>query len=90
MNIYEYDNDLSIRNAIMVILNDKKLKSLPDFESFKVAVDELDKRFQALISSSKFREYGSNYWWQKGVLLRAGKEYVNDIKELYDLEVELS
>ena len=88
MDIYEYDNDLSVRDAIEKIISEKRLKPYQEYQEFKNLVLSIDKAFQELLSVSLERGDRSD-WWGKGVLKKAGEEYVNDIKDRYQFEVEV-
>ena len=88
MDIYEYDNDLSVRDAIEKIISEKRLKPYQEYQEFKNLVLSIDKAFQELLSVSLERGDRSD-WWGKGVLKKAGEEYVNDIQDRYQFELEV-
>ena len=88
MSIYEYDNDLSVRDAIEKILTEDRLSNYPDFQVFKKSVLSIDNTFKKLLLSDFDRDNKSS-WWQKGVLKEAGKEYVKDIRDRYQIEIEI-
>ncbi|MEM8940117.1 MAG: hypothetical protein AAGC64_12295 [Bacteroidota bacterium] len=88
MSIYEYDNDLSVRNAIEKILSEDNLSNYPGFQRFKESVLSIDNTFKKLLLSGFERDNQSS-WWQKGVLKKAGEEYAKDIKDKYQIEIKI-
>src|SRR6266487_3196479 len=74
MGIYEYDNDLSVRNIIEKILQDEALSKFEEYEYFKKEIFKIDERFRKLLSKEKKRT-DKRFWWERGILNKAGKEY---------------
>lgn len=86
-NIYEYENDLSVRNAIERILSSNELESYLEYFNFKNKILELDQLFKALLSDRYFIE-DRKTWWEKGILIKGGVDYVNDIEELFKIKIQ--
>lgn len=82
MNLYEYDNDLSIRGLIQKILSESALKKYPLYFDFKTQIDVIDARLKAMFSTKNFR-IEKKTWWEQGVLENAGDAYKVDISSRY-------
>lgn len=82
MNIYEYDNDLSVRNIIQKLLDSVQLQKYPEFMVFAENVASADVKFKSLLSKTQSRN-DKTEWWQRGILNSAGDEYMSDIKSQY-------
>src|SRR5690349_10954979 len=54
-NIYEYDNDISIREHIELLLSSEILKEYPEFHEFSEAVKSLDTKFSELLQKDAKR-----------------------------------
>ena len=50
-NIYEYENELSVRDAIEKVLSDANLAGTPEIRVFADAIDELDSRFESVVAA---------------------------------------
>jgi len=85
MSIYEYDNDLSVRDAIDLILKTENLKQYPEYESFQSSVEDIDRKFKSMLSDKQFRT-DKTLWWQRGILMNRSGEYAADVTELYRIE----
>ena len=88
MNIYEYENDLSIRNVIEKVLLSQNLKQYLQYFEFAEKINSIDLEFKTLLNDGFVME-GRVNWWNRSVLKEAGKEYAEDIKSLYDVEVRI-
>jgi hypothetical protein len=86
--IYEYDDEIGVRDYIECVLNDMQLKGFHEYEWFRSAIDEVDKRFRAVLQESIQRPTDSPYWWRKGVLQFAGDEYRQDMESRYSILVD--
>lgn len=87
MGIYEYDNDLSVRNVIELVLQNDTLKNYAEYKNFIQNVFIIDSKFKKLLSNEFFRSE-KEHWWNRGVLLEAEEEYIEDIKEIYGFNVK--
>lgn len=85
-NIYEYDNDVSVRRTIQLILESNILRKYPEYEGFKEKVASIDERFRRILSDTYIRSERS-LWWEAGILRNAGEEYVKDIEDLYGFKL---
>ncbi len=86
--IYEFDNEIGIRDCIDIILNEKEMYIFPEFKEFKSLIDSIDRRFNDLLQKNNYRTEVGNKWWRKGILKFAGEEYCSDIFNLYGIIVE--
>jgi hypothetical protein len=84
-----YDNDLSIRDAIAVVVEDAALQRMAGFRWFFDRVAATDERFKALLQKDVAIKGEDSPWWRRGVLIYAAKDYAATIKRLYGIEVEV-
>jgi hypothetical protein len=84
---YEFDNEIGVRDLLERALTDPKLAAFEQMASIRERVGLADERFRKLLSPAQIRKDGMP-WWQRCVLARAGEEYRDDMKRLYNLDVE--
>jgi hypothetical protein len=87
-NIYEFKNELTVRDVIESILGSDRLKEYPEYNLFKEEINKVDSRFKDLLFPIP-GNYNSGFWWRNGILKKSGKEYSEDIKSLYNITVEV-
>ncbi|WP_232668009.1 hypothetical protein [Pseudonocardia sp. TRM90224] len=85
-NIYEYRNDLSVRERIEVLLQDESLSGVEQMERVRTQVGEIDARFRSLLRPEPVR--GNSPWWEAHLPAYAGAELVADIKAAYGVSIE--
>lgn len=83
-SIYEYDNELSIRDSIELVLKNKDFANYPDYNEFCLIVSKIDDRLKCLFQKAE-RERKTT-WWAKGILSTAGSEYQDAFKSRNDVE----
>jgi hypothetical protein len=88
MCISEYDNDLSVRDAIDAVIRDEGLRHFDDYAAFANRVAELDIHFKSLLSTHAVRP--GDTWWRRGVPTHGGEELATDFRILYDAQVEIN
>jgi hypothetical protein len=84
-NIYEFDNDLSVRRTIEKLLGDQRLS---DFEQMGWVRDEIaavDERYRALLGEVEVRP--GRPWWEARVPRLAGAELAEDFETTYGVRV---
>jgi hypothetical protein len=84
---YEFDNEVQVRDLIERALTDPLLANYEPMENIRQRVDLADERFRKLLSSVQIRT-AEKPWWRRGVLLQAGQEYQDDVKRLYNADVD--
>jgi hypothetical protein len=85
-NIYEYYNDIRVREWIELILSAPELQIYPEIQEFASNVSDIDQKFRKLLRSDV--SLPKLVWWEQGVLQYAGRELKNDLLDLYDIEIE--
>jgi hypothetical protein len=87
-NLYEYHNDLSVRDALEAILADP---GRAEEERAEVATRllEIDARFQALLQPGVRVGPEEDPWWHAGVPRYAGEELAAELREWFGVEVEV-
>ena len=87
MNIYEYENDLSVRGLIDRLLNNEDLACFSEFANFGDRVAETDAEFRALLQEGvEIRDSGAP-WWERGVPRIAGAELAEDLSQMFQVAV---
>lgn len=86
-NLYEYHNDLAVRDALARILADP---DRAEEERAEVATRllEIDARFQALLQEGVQVGPEEDPWWHRGVPRYAGCELAGEMREWFGVEVE--
>ncbi|AHH99841.1 hypothetical protein GCM10010174_44690 [Kutzneria viridogrisea] len=88
-NIYEYNNDLSVRDAIDSVLRDGRLREFDQWQWFKEQVDAIDARFRAVTYPEPVRGGADWPWWRAHVPARAGSELAADLHSRYGVVVSV-
>jgi hypothetical protein len=82
-NIYEYSNDLAIRDLIETLLHDEQLREFEQLAWFRDQVRGLDTRFAAVLAPDPVDSTPGTPWWRARVPAHAGAELAGDIKSTY-------
>jgi hypothetical protein len=86
--ISEFNNDISVRDRIELVLSREDLLRIPAVEHLRAVVGSVDGRFRALLRNDVNNKNGDAPWWRRGVLKYAGEEYAQDVRSLYGIEIE--
>jgi hypothetical protein len=86
-NIYEYDNDLAIRDLIEKLLTDSRLSAFPESQWFRAEIGPIDDRFRALLQAEPLDS--ARPWWRGRIPRRAGAELAEDFRDVYGRSVEV-
>ena len=84
-NVYEYHNDLSIRDRIQAALDDDQA----DDPGFPANVAQIDERFRALLQPGVVVGPEDGPWWHRGVLRYAGPDLASELKDWFQVDVEV-
>jgi Xaa-Pro aminopeptidase len=87
-NIYEFDNDISVRDRIELVLSREDLFGIAAVEHLRAAVANVDERFRALLRNDMSINNDAAHWWRRGVLKYAGQQYAEDVRRRYGIEIE--
>lgn len=85
-NIYEYDNDRSVRDLLGRALHDATLRDFPELDELRKAVDLIDDRFRALCRDDVVMGAEGDPWWRRCVPDNAGGELAEDLLDKYGIE----
>lgn len=85
-NVYEYDNDLAIRDLIEELLQLPALAGFPEFGWFSESVAALDNRMRSGLSAEPIR-LPDHRWWRSHLPVKAGAELAGDLKGAYGYQV---
>jgi len=86
--IYEYDDEVGVRDYLECLLQSAELNSFHEFLSLREAVEKTDQEFRNVLQERIERPTDSKFWWRKGVLKYAGDEYRQDMESRYSIAVD--
>lgn len=86
----ELEFDLFIRSTVQNVIDDPELAKFEDHKAFVDQIQSIDSRFKDLFfENPKYKRDKSMDWWD-WIILKKGKiKYYNEIKMLYNIEIEL-
>lgn len=85
-DIYDYDNELSVRDKIDTLVQCSELKEYPEYNLFVDTVRKIDLKLKSVFQEKDFRDREN--WWNRGILKYAGYQYCDDILSIHGVEVE--
>jgi hypothetical protein len=88
MDWTELINDLTGRDRIEEVLTAGRFAGFDEPKVFVPRIQEIDDRLRAQFIPGVEVGGSSWPWWQRGILRRAGPEYVNEVKRLFGVDVE--
>ena len=86
-NIYEFDNDLSVRSLIEKVLGDPRMSDYPQLGWVREEIAAIDARYRALLGEEEVRP--SHPWWEARVPRFAGEEVAADLMARYGVTVDV-
>jgi hypothetical protein len=86
-SIYDFDNDLSTRDAIEAILGDSEPKAGDEFQSFRDRVRIADETFRCLAVQGHTRRAKLSAWWHRVIVRIAGQELAADLESEYGVSI---
>jgi hypothetical protein len=89
MNIYEYENDLSIRSGIQLMLDDERVRNTIGFVDLSTRIAEIDAEFRELLQDGVEVGNSGDPWWKRGVLKEAGAELAADFMEMFGIYIQV-
>ncbi|WP_405060619.1 hypothetical protein OG474_03015 [Kribbella sp. NBC_01505] len=87
MSIYEYENDLSVRTEIQLLLDDERMRRTVAFREFNADIEEIDGEFSRLLQDGLEIGDSDAPWWKRGVLKEAGEELVGDFMNMFGVHI---
>lgn len=81
-NVYDYHNDLAVRDRL-----EASLEGMEPADSAQVA--QIDERFRALLQPGVQVGPEEDPWWHRGVLRYAGPDLAAELKEWFQVDVEV-
>jgi len=88
-SIYEYENELGVRDVIDQVLSASELTEYPELPIFAGTVAEIDERFASLLRTGPTLPRESAVWWHAGLPGHAGPDLVADAKAQYGVQLRL-
>lgn len=85
---YEFTNDVGVRSLLDKLFSDPVLGGHEVTTLVRKRVEAADDTMrQAFLPGAQIHA-PTRPWWDRGVLLRAGEEYAEDVARLYGIDVE--
>ncbi|TCC19247.1 hypothetical protein [Kribbella sindirgiensis] len=84
-NIYEFANDLAVRDLIRKILDSEELRTYSQMGWVRDEVAEIDGRYRAILLDDEVRP--GRPWWEARVPRLAGEELAGDFASSYGVSV---
>ncbi|MGO4590306.1 hypothetical protein [Paenarthrobacter sp. 2TAF44] len=88
-SIYEYENELGVRDVIEKVLTAPELSVYPELPIFAEGVAEIDDRFASLLRLGPSVLQDSAPWWHRSLPGYAGPDLVADAKSIYSVQLRL-
>ena len=88
-DIYEYRNELALRDAIADLLDSEELARYAEFGGFQARTAQLDERFKAVLAGGPDVLGEGSPWWRRRIPGRAGAEFVQDAKAQFGVELQV-
>lgn len=85
----EYLNELLPRDVLEDVLADPDLETDADVQQLRERVLEVDQRLRGLLRDDVWIGETADPWWRRGVLRFAGSDYVDDLRGIYGITVEV-
>ncbi len=89
-SIYEYENELSVRDVIERALSIPGLAEDSEGVLFADAIAKVDSRFASLLASGPEIAGEAVPWWRRRIPSHAGEELVADVEAQYSVRIESS
>jgi hypothetical protein len=84
-SLYDYDNQLTIRDDIAVVIQNEILKDYKEYRDFVKQIDVIDQRLKSV--SSEYYFTTEEEWWKRRILKYAGVQYVENVKTEWGIDV---
>ena len=86
---YEFVNDCGVRTLLEQAFGDEALNPSTELESVRGRVDAADAAFRANLRQDVQATGGNDApWWTRGILVRAGDEFADDVSRLFGVTIE--
>lgn len=89
LDVSEYLNDLSVRDLLQRVVDDSKVRSIPEFSWFTAELAGIDDRFRAVLLDGPLMRPGERRWWRRSLPAVGQADFVQDVQERYGVELIL-
>ncbi len=86
-DLYEYEDELSVRDILEIALADSYLSKFPQWEVMREKIMEVDQRFRSVLDGGPEIHPGDQ-WWRSRLPRRAGAELAHDARRIFGVDVE--
>lgn len=90
LGIYEFENDRYVRTMIHEVLSMADLIDDSALTEFSGKISDLDDKFRSLLQPGVLVGNDGDFWWNRGVPVRAGSELASDFNDIYGLVVAVA
>lgn len=87
-DLYEYENELTVRDDIDRALGDRRLAAHPNMPEFQQQIEATDERFRSLLVLGPEVRAGA-VWWRARIPKSAGAEFAEDAVRLFGVTIEV-
>ena len=88
LDIYEFRNDLSVRDLLEKVFTDPQFAGLAPVAHMRARVAAADTRLRAAFVPEVVVGPSAWPWWRRGVLARAARHYAEDAMRHYNVKVD--
>jgi hypothetical protein len=82
--VFEYFDELSIRDVIEKILQFPEMKNVDGYSHFLIELSKIDYEFSGVTLDKDFFE--DRYWWNKKLPKIGFGEFITSLKEVYNID----
>lgn len=86
-DVCEYLDDLSIRSLLQDVLDDPEIRECSEYTWFSAEVQRIDAEFCDLIREGPAIRPGESRWWLRKVPPFGQREFVDDVRERYSVDL---
>lgn len=86
-DLYEYENEITVRNDLELALGSRELQSNPEWLELQRPILAADELFKELLARGPSVRPGAD-WWHERVPPHAGDEFIEDARRMYGVRVE--
>lgn len=87
-DLYEYENELSVRDDLEPALADERLSVFEAWSVLASSLRDADDRLASVLAKGPVIRSGAA-WWRERLPVRAGEEFAADAARLFSVEVDV-
>ncbi|MCO7237613.1 hypothetical protein [Aeromicrobium sp. CnD17-E] len=87
-SLYEYENELSVRDVLEKVMGDPELSTFPDWLAYEASIERTDTRLRRLLQNGVEVRPGRPWWWSH-LPPHGGGEFAEDIRRIYAIDIDV-